>query len=140
MKILSKFSPGRHYAMDFYFAMINNDLFVTGYLCSLRTVLKNTCVQTARLPSVSLMRRPCWKSACYPLSMPSYSRAHNPSMRYVTAMGNVSLVANIRTTILVPSLQFITPQPLRATGYCRTPSGRAGGRQGRQALLTLSRP
>ena len=35
---------------------------------------------------------------------------------------------------------FFTPQPLRAPGYCRTPSGRAGGRQGRQAPLTLSRP
>ena len=35
---------------------------------------------------------------------------------------------------------FVTPQPLRAPGYCRRPSGRAGGRQGRQAPLTLSRP
>ena len=45
-------------------------------------------------------------------------------------------------------LTLFTPQPLRAPGYCRTPSGRAGGwaggraggRQGRQAPLTLSRP
>ena len=37
-------------------------------------------------------------------------------------------------------LNIVTPQPLRAPGYCRTPSGRAGGRQGRQAPLTLSRP
>ena len=37
-------------------------------------------------------------------------------------------------------ISFFTPQPLRAPGYCRTPSGRAGGRQGRQAPLTLSRP
>ena len=36
------------------------------------------------------------------------------------------------------------PAALKAPGYCRTPSGRAGGRtggrQGRQAPLTLSRP
>ena len=33
---------------------------------------------------------------------------------------------------------IFTPQPLRAPGYCRRPSGRVGGRQGRQAPLTLS--
>ena len=40
----------------------------------------------------------------------------------------------------VSTQTVFTPQPLRAPGYCRTPSGRAGGRQGRQAALTLSRP
>ena len=35
---------------------------------------------------------------------------------------------------------ILTPQPLRALGYCRTPSRWAGVRQGRQAPLTLSRP
>ena len=38
------------------------------------------------------------------------------------------------------SLHIFTPQPLRAPGYCCRPSGRAGGRQGRQAPLTLSGP
>ena len=28
---------------------------------------------------------------------------------------------------------IFTPQPLRAPGYCRTPSGRAGGRAGGRA-------
>ena len=44
----------------------------------------------------------------------------------------------IKNMLIVVSI--FTPQPLRAPGYCRTPSGRAGGRQGRQAPLTLSRP
>ena len=38
------------------------------------------------------------------------------------------------------SRSIFTPQPLRAPGYCRRPSGRAGGRKGRQAPLTLPRP
>ena len=42
-------------------------------------------------------------------------------------------------SFLIPKLIF-TPQPLRAPGYCRIPSGWAGGRQGRQAPLALSRP
>ena len=38
------------------------------------------------------------------------------------------------------SRSIFTPQPLRAPGYCRRLSGRAGGRKGSQAPLTLPRP
>ena len=53
----------------------------------------------------------------------------------------VDLWSIVSSSIIISALlMLLTLQPLRALGYCRTPSGRVGGRQGRQAPLRLSRP
>ena len=105
-----------------------------------------------------ITRRVCWEVK-YTMDMKNYLRTQitlyeedknypiwrrqERRSKYAVQLASWQLRSNSPKMSVRPSVclsHLFTPQPLRAPGYCSTPSGRVGGRQGRQAPLTLSCP